>query len=67
MTSRSRRLSHTEQFDKRQELVKTLEKVMEECIDQEEPVHFDPQGGGTQNVSRAAQELSRSEGGQRRS
>jgi multidrug resistance efflux pump len=56
-------LSHTEQFDKRQELVKTLEKAMEECIDQEEPVHFEPQGGGTQNVSRAAQELARSEGG----
>ena len=56
-------LSHTEQFDKRQELVKTLEKAMEECIDQEEPVHFEPQGGGTQNVSRAAQELARAEGG----
>ncbi len=56
-------LSHTEQFDKRQELIKTLEDTMEECIDQEEPVHFDPQGGGTQNVSRAAQELARSEGG----
>jgi hypothetical protein len=56
-------LSHTEQFDKRQELVKTLEKTMEECIDQEEPVQFDAQSGGTQNVSRAAQELSRAEGG----
>src|SRR5271170_308613 len=56
-------LSHTEQFDKRQELVKTLEKAMEECIDQEEPVHFEPQGAGTQNVSRAAQELARAEGG----
>jgi hypothetical protein len=56
-------LSHTEQFDKRQELVKVLERTMEECIDQEEPVHFEPQGGGTQNVSRAAQELARAEGG----
>jgi hypothetical protein len=56
-------LSHTEQFDKRQQLVKTLEKAMEECIDQEEPVHFEPQGGGTENVSRAAQELARAEGG----
>jgi len=56
-------LSHTEQFDKRQELVKILEKTMEECIDQEEPVHFEPTGGGTQNVSRAAQELARAEGG----
>ena len=36
---------------------------MEECIDQEEPVHFDPDGQGTQNVSRAAQSLSRTEGG----
>jgi RND family efflux transporter MFP subunit len=60
---RVRALSHTEQFDKKQELVKVLEKAMEECIDQEEPVHFDPQGGGTENVSRAAQALSRSEGG----
>lgn len=60
---RVKALSHTEQFDKRQELIKTLEKAMEECIDQEEPVHFEPQGGGTQNVSRAAQELSRVEGG----
>jgi hypothetical protein len=60
---RVKALSHTEQFDKRQELVKTLEKAMEECIDQEEPVHFEPQGAGTQNVTRAAQELSRVEGG----
>jgi RND family efflux transporter MFP subunit len=56
-------LSHTEEFDKRQELIKTLERVMEECIDQEEPVQFDPKGGGTQNVTRAAQGLSTSEGG----
>lgn len=56
-------LSHTEEFDKRQQLIKTLEKAMEECIDQEEPVHFEPQGAGTQNVSRAAQELARAEGG----
>ena len=60
---RVKALSHTEQFDKKQELVKTLEKAMEECVDQEEPVHYEPQGGGTQNVSRAAQELSRAEGG----
>jgi RND family efflux transporter MFP subunit len=56
-------MSHTEEFDKRQQLDKTLEKAMEECIDQEEPVHFEPTGGGTQNVSRAAQELARAEGG----
>jgi len=56
-------LSHTEEFDKRQELITILEKAREECIDQEEPVHFEPLGGGTQNVSRAAQELARAEGG----
>ena len=61
---RVKAFSHTEQFDKKQELVKLLEKVMEESIDQEEPVHYDPEGGGTQNVSRAAQELSRVQGGQ---
>jgi hypothetical protein len=60
---RIKALSHTEQFDKKQELVRQLETVMEECIDQEEPVHFDPEGGGTTNVSRAAQQLSRNEGG----
>ena len=56
-------LSHTEQFDKHQELIKRIEVVMEECMDQHEPVHFDPDGGGTANVSRSAQQLSRSEGG----
>jgi RND family efflux transporter MFP subunit len=60
---RVKAFSHTEQFDKKQELVKLLESVMEECVDQEEPVHFDPEGGGTQNVSRSAQALSRAEGG----
>jgi len=60
---RVKALSHTEQFDKKQELVKLLETVMEECVDQEEPVHFDPEGGGTANVSRSAQILSRGEGG----
>jgi multidrug resistance efflux pump len=62
-TIRIRALSHTEQFDKKQELVRQLETVMEECVDQEEPVHFDPDGGGTPNVSRSAQQLSRGEGG----
>jgi RND family efflux transporter MFP subunit len=60
---RVKAFSHTEEFDKKQQLVKLLEQVMEECIDQEEPVHFDPDGEGTQNVSRAAQALSRGEGG----
>jgi RND family efflux transporter MFP subunit len=61
---RVKALSHTEQFDKKQELIKLLEKVMEESVDQEEPVHYDPEGTGSQNVSRAAQELSRVQGGQ---
>jgi RND family efflux transporter MFP subunit len=60
---RIKALSHTEQFDKKQELIKELENVMEECVDQEEPVHYDPEGGGTSNVSRCAQNLSRTEGG----
>ncbi len=56
-------LSHTEEFDKKQELIKLMETVMEECVDQEEAVHYDPTGEGTQNVSRCAQALSRREGG----
>ena len=56
-------LSHTEQFDKKQELVVELEKVMEECLDQEEPVHFVPGGEGTDNVSRAAATFSQTHGG----
>ncbi len=56
-------LSHTEKFDKKQELIVQLEKAMEECLDQEEPVRYDPGGRCTGNVSRAAQELSRAQGG----
>lgn len=56
-------LSHTEQFDKKQELVVQLQRAMEECADQEEPVQYDPDGGGSQNVAREAQALSRSQGG----
>lgn len=56
-------LSHTEKFDKKQELIVSIQKVMEECFDQEEPVRFDPEGQSTANVTRAAQELSRSQGG----
>ena len=62
-TIRVKALSHTEQFDKKQDLIKQLETVMEESIDQEEAVHFDPEGGGSGNVSRSAQNLSRTEGG----
>lgn len=56
-------LSHTEKFDKKQELVVQLEKVMEECMDQEEPVKFDPAGQSSGNVTRAAKEMSRTQGG----
>jgi hypothetical protein len=59
---RVKAFSHTEQFDKKQDLIVQLEKTMEECVDQEEPVYFDPEGGGSENVSRAAQALSRSQG-----
>ncbi|MGA2231888.1 MAG: HlyD family efflux transporter periplasmic adaptor subunit [Tepidisphaeraceae bacterium] len=55
--------SHTEEFDKKQEMVVELQKVMEECVDQEEPVHFIPAGGGTENVTRAAANFSRTQGG----
>ena len=37
-------LSHTEEFDKKQELVVQLERAMEECFDQEQPVLYDPVG-----------------------
>jgi len=56
-------LSHTEEFDRKQELVVQIEGAMEECLDQEQMVQFSPEGGGTQNVSRNAQTLSRSQGG----
>jgi len=56
-------LSHTEKFDKKQELVIALEKVMEECLDQEEPVRFDPEGNSSANVTRAAREHSLKQGG----
>jgi multidrug resistance efflux pump len=62
-------LSHTEQFDKRQELIVQIERAMEECLDQEEIVHHDGSlgedgtSGGTQNVTREAQALSRAQGG----
>jgi hypothetical protein len=58
-----RALSHTEKFDKKQELVVLLKKVMEECYDQEEPVRYEPGGQCSPNVTRAASELSRLTGG----
>ncbi len=56
-------LSHTEKFDKKQELIVELQKVMEECYDQEEPVQFDPDGESSQNVTRSAAQLSRNYAG----
>lgn len=59
-------LSHTEQFDKKQELTVQIRRVMEECLDQEEVVQFDPSGeASTANVTREAASLSRMEGGSR--
>lgn len=55
-------LSHTDKFDKRQELLLATRKVMEECLDQEQVVHYDPAGGGTETVSREAQAYSRENG-----
>jgi biotin carboxyl carrier protein len=60
---RIKALSNTEEFDKRQELIVELERVMEECLDQEEVVQFEPGGTTSQNVTREAQALSRSQGG----
>jgi hypothetical protein len=56
-------ISHTEQFDKKQELVVMLQKVMEECMDQEALVQYDPSGKSTDNVTRDAAALSRTQGG----
>jgi multidrug efflux pump subunit AcrA (membrane-fusion protein) len=56
-------LSHTEDFDKKQELIVLLEKVMEECIDQEQVVQYVPNGQSSDNVTRAAAALSRTQGG----
>ena len=56
-------LSHTEQFDKKQELIVQLQRVMEECLDQDELVQFDPDGKSSENVTREAPALSRTQGG----
>ena len=58
-------MSHTEEFDKKQELSVLLVKVMEECLDQDEFVQFDPAGQSTENVTREAMQLSQVEGGNR--
>ena len=59
---RVKALSHTEKFDKKQELIVGIERVMEECLDQEEPVKFDPEGDSSQNVTRMAREYSVKQG-----
>ena len=61
---RVKALSHTEEFDKKQELIVQLEKAMEECYDQENPVLFDPSGKNPGDaVTRQAAILSRAQGG----
>ncbi len=56
-------LSHTEKFDKKQELIQQIRSVMEECLDQDQIVHFDPAGAGTDTVKREAEAYSRANGG----
>ncbi len=56
-------MSHTEEFDKKQELAQQVMKVMDECLDQEEIVQYESDGSGTNNVSRESQALSRMNGG----
>ncbi len=61
---RVKALSHTEKFDKKQELIVDLERAMEECLDQEQIVHFDPvSGDSSETVTRSAQTLSQKQGG----
>ncbi len=60
---RIRALSHTEKFDKKQDLIVQLQKVMEECLDQEEPVRYDPEGECSPNVTRQAKAFSQQQGG----
>jgi hypothetical protein len=56
-------LSHTEEFDKKQDLIIQIEAAMEECLDQEQLVQYSSDGTATQNVTRNAQALSRNQGG----
>lgn len=59
---RVKALSHTEKFDKKQDLIVRLTRVMEECLDQEEPVRFDADGTRSENVTREAESLCRTQG-----
>lgn len=56
-------MSHTEQFDRKQELSVAIVKAMEECVDQQELVQYDPDPNGhtTNNITRSAVQLSRIE------
>ncbi|CAN5523428.1 hypothetical protein BH09PLA1_BH09PLA1_11790 [soil metagenome] len=56
-------MSHTEKFDKKQELAVMIIAAMEECLDQEELVQYEPDGASSDNVTRASAELSRTQGG----
>ncbi|MDB5326482.1 MAG: HlyD family secretion protein [Phycisphaerales bacterium] len=58
-------MSHTEQFDRKQELSVGIVKAMEECVDQQELVQYDPDPAGntTNNITRSAMALSRIENG----
>ncbi|MBC8108589.1 MAG: hypothetical protein H7Z14_18535, partial [Anaerolineae bacterium] len=56
-------MSHTEKFDKKQELAVMIVAAMEECLDQEELVQYEPDGASSDNVTRASAELSRTQGG----
>ncbi len=62
-TVKVRALSHTEKFDKKQDLIVQLQKVMEECLDQEEPVRYDPAGECSPNVTRQAKAFSQQQAG----
>jgi multidrug resistance efflux pump len=62
-TIKLKAISHSEEFDRKQELSVQLERTMEECLDQGELVQFDPNGEGSPNVTREAQALSRMGGG----
>ncbi|HEX8325346.1 MAG TPA: HlyD family efflux transporter periplasmic adaptor subunit, partial [Tepidisphaeraceae bacterium] len=58
-------MSHTEQFDRKQDLSVSVVKAMEECVDQAELVQYDPDPTGhtTNNITRSAMGLSRIESG----
>ena len=60
---RVKAISHTEKFDKKQELIVQIERAMEECVDQEETVKYEFDGQRSENVTRAAEALSRAQGG----